>query len=248
MEPLTFISVFVIGFIASMINAVAGTASGVFALPVLMLMGLPPHLAIATFKFGCIGGTSAQIYRFNKAKVIAKKYLPTLLVFAVIGSALGASVLVRISSELLSKIIAIAVLISIPFILLGRTGLERRAKAKKSIVFGYAWFFLLFIYDGIIGLLGGAFAAILFMYYFGLTMIESNATKQVVFLVTLIVTVAILYISGYVNVFYGIAMLLGMIAGGYLGAHIVVKKGSNKLVRYAFVAAVIVSAIKLLFF
>jgi uncharacterized membrane protein YfcA len=59
--------------------------------------------------------------------------------------------------------------------------------------------------------------------------------------------VIIFAFSGLIAYGAGIALLLGMVIGGYLGAHIAIKKG-DLFVKLAFSVIVAISGLKLLFF
>ena len=85
------------------------------------------------------------------------------------------------------------------------------------------------------------------MYFFGVTIIESNATHRIPWLIGTIIALSVFMYNGIVNYSSGIALCLGMAIGGYLGAHTAVKKG-NQWVKAFFTVIVIISAIKILFF
>jgi uncharacterized membrane protein YfcA len=81
----------------------------------------------------------------------------------------------------------------------------------------------------------------------GLTFIEANALDKLIWLINPVISVIIFALKGIIYYQIGIVLLLGMVIGGYLGAHTAIKKG-NKFVKLAFSVVVIASAIKLLFF
>lgn len=247
MDITTILAIFGIGFLGSFVNAVSTTGSAAIILPALMLLGVPPHVAIASFRFGCVGANVSQIYKYYKARKIAYKFLPVLITLSVTGAIIGTYFLIKIPSETLSKLVALLILATIPFIFLKKMGLTKKIKSKRSIRTGYVMFFLLYIYNGLIGIMAGFFAAIMLVYYFGLTFVESIATKQTAFMFALFVGITILYLAGHFNLLYGILLFLGMMAGGWAGAHTVLKKGNN-FVRYAVIIVVAFFALKLLFF
>jgi len=112
---------------------------------------------------------------------------------------------------------------------------------------GYAGYFFNAIYDGFFGAASGLIAVYTLVVSFGYTFIEANALDKFAFLFTLIPSLALFMFSGIVNYEVGLVLLAGMLVGGYLGAHVAIKKG-NKFVKLMFSLIVIASAFKLLFF
>ena len=85
------------------------------------------------------------------------------------------------------------------------------------------------------------------MIAFGYTIIEANATNNIPWILLAISSFIIFAINGIVDYKIGTILLLGMITGGYIGAHVAIKKG-DKWVKTLFAVLVIISGIKLLFF
>ncbi|MCK5042613.1 MAG: sulfite exporter TauE/SafE family protein, partial [Candidatus Aenigmarchaeota archaeon] len=85
------------------------------------------------------------------------------------------------------------------------------------------------------------------MYFFGFTIIQSNATSIIPWFVMSITSLIIFIINGLVVYQVGISLFAGMLVGGYLGAQTAIKKG-NRWVKIIFLAVVFVSAVKILFF
>jgi len=95
---------------------------------------------------------------------------------------------------------------------------------------------------------GGAAATVIFfvmMFFFGMTLNRANATIKLPGLLLGISTLLIFALHGIVNWVYGIVLFLGMLIGGYVGAHTALKKG-NAWVKVVFVVVVLLSAAKLI--
>ncbi|MEA2003921.1 MAG: sulfite exporter TauE/SafE family protein [archaeon] len=100
------------------------------------------------------------------------------------------------------------------------------------------------------GFFGGGAGTLMFyilMYFFGFTIIQANATSIIPWFVMSITSLIIFIINGIVVYQVGISLFAGMLAGGYLGAHIAIRKG-DRWVRIIFLAVVLASAVKILFF
>jgi hypothetical protein len=112
---------------------------------------------------------------------------------------------------------------------------------------GFLLYFLIAVYDGFLGAGAGFLIAYLFIFVFGLTYIEANATEKIPFLFNAIVSISVFAGHHIINYPFGIAMMAGTLIGGYIGANTAVKRG-DKFVRIAFIIIVVVSEIKFIFF
>ncbi|MBT3406877.1 sulfite exporter TauE/SafE family protein [Candidatus Woesearchaeota archaeon] len=245
-EIFTLITVFLIGIAASYIGAIAG-GGGLISIPFLIFTGLPPHVAIATNKLGALGLNIAVIPKFWKEKQIVWKYVLPFTIIGIFGAFIGASLLIQINKDAITKVVGILILLLLPlFFLKKELGTKRIKVGKVKLFFGYIAYTLLMIFGGFFGA-AGAIRSFILMYFFGVTIIESNATHRIPWLIGTIIALSVFMYNGIVNYSSGIALCLGMAIGGYLGAHTAVKKG-NQWVKAFFTVIVIISAIKILFF
>ena len=83
------------------------------------------------------------------------------------------------------------------------------------------------------------------MWFFGLTIIEAGATAMLPSMISNLMAVGIFAFNGIIDYQFGIALFLGMLTGGRLGAMFAVKKG-NAWVKFIFVFIVLVLVIKLI--
>ncbi len=246
MEIIPLILTFFIGVAASFIGAMVGSG-GLISIPFLIFLGLPPHVAIATNKLGATGLHIGATKKFLKEKTIVWKYVIPLIIVDTLGLLVGTQILISIDEKLLSIIVGIILLVLLPLIFIHkRTGVERTDKSKMMITIGYVTLFFIGIWSGFFG--GGAatFMQFAMMYFFGMTIIDISSTIRLPALVADIIGVAIFAVYGIINFQLGIALFLGMLVGGYLGAHTMIKKG-NGFVKILLAVVVVASAIKLLF-
>ena len=57
--------IFFVGMLASVMGTLIG-GSSLFTIPTLILLGLPPHVAIGTDRFGIMGIAIAGWYKFHR--------------------------------------------------------------------------------------------------------------------------------------------------------------------------------------
>ncbi|MFH0830106.1 MAG: sulfite exporter TauE/SafE family protein [Candidatus Aenigmatarchaeota archaeon] len=249
MDILMLVATFFIGVASLFLGSVAGGGGGLLSLPFLIFMGLPPQIAIGTNRFGTLGHLSTS-YKFYKEKKIIFKHALPLAAVGIVGAFLGAQLLLQINEALLSKLVGGLILLMVPTLFLGLgkgRGLERKNVPEKRRLAGYAGYFFVAIYDGFFGAAAGLIAVYTLVLSLGYTFIEANALDKFAFLFALIPSLGLFMLSGIVNYEVGLVLLAGMLVGGYLGAHVAIKKG-NKFVKLMFSVVVIASALKLLFF
>lgn len=246
-EITTLIIVFIVGLLSSILGAMVGSG-GLISIPMLIIFGLPTNVSIATNKFGGVGLSIGAIIKFYKEKKINWKYVPQFLLISLVGAVIGSYSLLWINKELLDKLVGIIILIMLVLFLIDKKlGLKKIKTSKAKKMVGYFVYFLITIFGAFFG--GGAGTLIIYSltYFFGFTLIESNATDIVPWFFLCLFSLIILSFNGVVDYYYGITLFLGMLIGGYIGAHIAVKKG-NKWVKAVFTIVAFLSAIKIMFF
>lgn len=241
-----YVGIFTIGFIASLVNAIAGGGGGIISIPFLIFSGLPPHFAIATNRFGALGMGMSTIYKYFKNKQIIFHYLFPLAFVGIVGSLIGANILVRINPVFLKKLIAILILMIIPIIFLkSQIGINRKSVSIKSKITSYVSYFFISIYDSFFGVGSGLLAIFSLTSLLGITFLEANATEKVAWILNATISVIIFASYGLINYKIGIVLLVGMFVGGYTGASIALRKG-NDFVKVFLSFVIIITVIKLL--
>lgn len=232
--------------ISSILGSLVGGAS-LLLIPSLIFIGLPPQVAIATDKFGSIGNALSAFYKFTMAGKIQWKYVPVLAFFSLVGSLIGANILLSINPKILQNAIGIILLILLPIIFLKKDiGVKSRSPTSFKIAIGLILYLIVQIFSGFFGGVGPIIFYILII-TFGFTIIEANATQTIPILVLFISSLTIFALNGIIDYKVGAVLLVGMTIGGYIGAHIALKKG-DKWVKDLFALLVVILSIKLLFF
>lgn len=244
-EIITLLLISIIGIATGFFDSVIG-AGGLISVPSLMFLGLPPQTAIATDRFGTLGQTATALVKYWKAKKIVWKYVPVLAAISFVGSLIGANILLNIDLKLLEKFIGVLMLVLLPVILLKRDiGIRQTKKSNAMIAIGLLAYFLIMIYGGLFGQGTGPILVYALTFFLGFTMIEVIATGVIPWLVLSISSVAIFALNGIINYEVGAVLLVSMAIGGYIGAHVALKKG-DLWVKRLFALFVIIFAAKLL--
>ncbi|MFH1409188.1 MAG: sulfite exporter TauE/SafE family protein [Nanoarchaeota archaeon] len=247
MELIQLILIFVVGFGASFIGSIVG-GGGLVTIPLLIFIGLPPQIAVATNKFGSIGMSSGAMSAFWRARKIQWNYVIPFSILSVVGASVGANILVNIDDAILEKAIGIIILALVPlFFLKKHLGVQRGNPGWRKKTAGYLLYGLVAIWGGFFGGGSGIMILTVITIFFGMPLINANATNKIPFLLASLTAVFIFAINGIIDLWIGAVLLVSMYLGGMVGATTAVKRG-NKWVKGLFILVIVVSAIKLLFF
>ncbi|MFA5051586.1 MAG: sulfite exporter TauE/SafE family protein [Patescibacteria group bacterium] len=246
MTIITLLIILLIGVLSGFVGAIAG-GGGLISIPFLLFLGIPPQITLATNKFGGMGLSLGALYKFIKEKKIVWRYAIALSIVGTAASFIGSRILLTIETDLLQKIIGILLLALVPTIFFKKDfGLEERVTSSNSKTLGYLFYFFLSILASFFGGMGALLMSVV-IYFFGMTMITGNATELVSYTIFSVAAVIIFAAHHIIDYRAGIALFIGMLVGGYVGAHLAIKKG-DAWVKYVFAVVIVVSAVKILFF
>ena len=241
------ILVYVVGFVGSTFGTLVGGA-GLIVVPTLIFLGLPSQMAIATSQFGGSGSAIFGLYEFHRKKLVNVKLGLFLGMTAVVGSFIGANLVLRVNPLTLRIFIAGAtLLILLIFVIKPQTGIRETAKKPSALRYATGLFFAFFlgIYGGFYGVSLGTFMSYLLILGFGQTFLESAATRKIIGLLLILVALSVFIAHKVVSYPLGIALFLGSGTGSYLGAHFSDRIG-NVWIKRLFFVVVCIMAIKLI--
>lgn len=212
----------VIFLAASIISVISGSTS-LITVPAMLVFGIEPHTAIATNMLGLtlmsIGGTVSFIGK----GVIATQRLPLLLVLTLIGSILGALLVLVVAPRSISLIISIAMVVVALLSIFKRDAGRLPAAGEGSRIaefFGYAATFILGIYGGFFS---GGYVTLLTATYvmlFRMTFIQAIATTKLINVFSSLVATLIFAHQGIVDYYLGLILGLAMFIGGIIGGQL----------------------------
>jgi uncharacterized membrane protein YfcA len=241
------VAAFFIGFVAAFIGAIA-TGGGLISIPGLMFLGAGPVSAIATSRLNLIAGGISAVLRFRKNNTVQWKYIPQLFIIALAAGVVGPRLLLDIDENLVQHLLGATFLIMLPILWIDRdlgTVSVVRSPRRKSV--GYLALTLSMLYMTMFGGGAGIFLVYAFVYFFGMNVTEANATGLTIALVATLVSLVTYIHGGAIEWSLGIPLMLGGMFGGYLGAHMALKKGT-KWVKVILSVVILISGVKLLLF
>ncbi|WP_405206515.1 sulfite exporter TauE/SafE family protein [Aquimarina sp. LLG6339-5] len=245
-ETLLLILLVIVGFIAGVINTIAGGGS-LLTLPMLIFMGLPPAIANGTNRIGIFIQSITSVAGFKSKGIKPSIFSVYLGLSALIGSLIGAKIAIDIKGETFNKILAIVMLIVVLFMVfkpkVNLVDFTERIQGKYR-VYSIIIFFIIGIYGGFIQAGVGIFILLALSTINRMSLVSSNAVKALVVFIYTIGALIIFAYNSQINYLYGFVLAFGNASGGWIASRWSVKKGDG-IVKVFLVIMVIAMAIKL---
>ncbi len=233
-------------FVAGWVDVVAG-GGGLITIPAMLLVGMPPTVALATNKLqGSSGVLVATIYFIRKGAINLKENKVMLLTtFA--GSVFGGWLLLRSDTKVLGAVLPILLISMGLYFLLSKKVGDVDRKGKISIgLFAVSVAPFLGFYDGFFGPGTGTFMTLGFVALCGYNIARATANAKILNLTSSMS--ALIYFTVFGEIYWeaGFLMMGGQILGAYIGAKMVLEKGAT-LIRPVVSAVCFLTSAKLLY-
>ncbi len=229
-------------FGAGMLNALAG--GGTFlTLPALLFVGLPPVSANTTSTAAVLPGYASAAFGFRHTLTqISRRRLVTLIAATIVGSIIGANLLLETSNDVFKTLAPFLILFATGLFLLGpkmRQWIEKRGSSNAVGLVGMG---VLSSYGGYFnGGLGIALITVLSLSG-SKDLNEANGLKSLLSVVITVVSVCVYTLSGSIDWSTSIGMMLFCAAGGYSGARLALTLPANLLRHFIVVLGLLMSA------
>ena len=247
MDVLKLLIIFFVGLGSSFIGTLVG-GSSLITIPVLILLGLSPHSAIATDRMGVTGIGIAGLYKFHQKGLVNYKIGFVTGIPILVGAFIGANLVLRISPSTLKKIIAVITVSVLALIVLQpKLGIEKtqRSLRTRDFLVGIFLSLLVGIYGGFYGAGAATFVVYILIFVFGQTFLESAGTLKIGSIaMTATATLTFAY-HGVIHYPLAIAMFMGSFIGSFTGAHYSDRIG-NVWLKRLFIGIVLIVVINLL--
>lgn len=244
-----YVLAIVAGFVAGIINTVAGSGS-LITLPVLIFLGLPATVANGTNRIGVILQNSVAGLSFSRSKVLDLRGALILSLPAILGSILGAQIAVNLDEEMMERVIG-AVMVIMLFVIWLRP--QRWLEGKLLTLSGpvnlpqIISMFAIGVYGGFIQAGVGIFLLAALVLFIGYDLVRANAVKIVIILIFTLFSLLVFARNDQVNWGMGVLLGCGNMLGAWLAARLTVTRGAI-WVRQLLLATVALSAAYLLGF
>lgn len=256
MDPLDLLLIAAVGLASGAINTVAGGGS-LITLPVMIVLGLPPHVANGTNRVGIALQSAAAGLQFHKEKALDLSLALRLILPACLGAVAGAACSVELDEALFEKLVAVLMILVLGVMLARDSSWykkrrdERRARDGANSASPTPVWVQVLVFTGI-GFYGGFLqAGVGFFLLAGLNLvsdldlIKANAVKVILVLAYTLLAIPVFAWHGQIDWVAGAALAAGSMLGGWLGTKMTVSWGPA-FVRVILIAAVIASSSHLL--
>jgi uncharacterized membrane protein YfcA len=239
-----YFALFAVGFVAAVINVIAGGGS-FLTLPLLIFLGLPASIANGTNRVGVLAQNVSAVVGFHRHKVLPLPWAISVSIPAMAGAAIGVWAALNVPEVAFRRILSIVMLAVTFFTLLHRGGTGRRRSEPRSARHPtmIAGFFFTGLYGGFLQA-GVGFLALAMTTLAGLDLVRGNAVKVFAVMLLTLLSLAVFAGTGHVDWPAGIALALGNLLGGVVGVRVAVLKG-QKWLEHVVTVAIVVFAVLL---
>lgn len=249
MNGLEHVALFVVSLVANLFSAFSGGGAGLIQLPVLIFLGLPFAIALATHKVASVALGIGATLRHLKEGGLERRLVIQILAFGLPGVVLGASVILQVPER--PAEVALGILtagLGLYSWLNPGLGQDVRQvnRDQRGVVIGGTVLFAIGALNGSLTSGTGLFVTLWLVRWFGLDYRRAIAYTLILVGVFWNGTGALtLGILGEIRWSWLPALLLGSLLGGYLGAHLAIKSG-NRLIKRAFEIVTLLVGLKLI--
>ncbi len=240
---------FVAALAANGFSALSGGGAGLIQFPMLIFLGLPFAIALATHKIATVFLGLGAAIRHLRESHLERRVSLVILAAGLPGVVLGAATILRVPERPATLVLgALTMGLGVYSVLKPRLGMEYRPhnQTGRGLVFGALGLFAVGFMNGSITSGSGLFLTLWLIRHFGLD--YKRAVAYTMMLGGVFWNGAgalVLGVLGTVAWSWMPALLLGAVIGGYLGSHMAITKG-NLWVKRAFEIATIAIGLKLL--
>jgi uncharacterized membrane protein YfcA len=240
---------FLISLVANMFSAFAGGGAGLLQLPVLIFLGLPFGVALATHKIASVAlGVGATIRHLREGG-LRRQFVLFILATGVPGVLLGASLILQVPGRYAEIALGVLTLgLGIYSVAKGQMGLteQPRNRTGRGLWIGGVGLFGIGILNGSLTSGTGLFVTLWLVRWFGADYRQAVAYTLVLVGVFWNGSGAVaLGILGEVQWNWLPALLAGSLLGGFAGAHLAILKG-NRWIKRAFEVVTLLVGLKLI--
>lgn len=231
---------------AGALDAVGG-GGGLVTVPALLAAGLPPHMALGTNKGQSVFGSLAAMFRYSRAGLIDKRAARFAFPLSVLGSIAGVMLALLLPSDVLRPVVLVLLVVAGVVVALARpaaapgapSGSPRRADAIwAAAALGIG------AYDGFFGPGTGTFLILVAVALLHRPMMRATADAKVVNFGSNLAALVVFASRGAVAWNIALPMVGTQLLGGFLGAHLAVRRG-DRFIRAVVLVVVLALIVKI---
>ncbi len=235
------------GFVAGIVNTIAGGGS-FLTLPALMFFcGLEPKLANGTNRVAILLSSASAAATFHRHGHLDKQLALRLAIPTLAGVPFGAWLAIHLPADAFQPIFGgLFLCMAVLLVVNPKRLTEKSALSPRAEIFVTPLFFCIGVY---VGFIQAGMGVLLLM---GMSLIRSgdlvgaNAIKNLIGFSVTLVAMLFFVVYGLVEWLPGLLMAAGNVVGGVVGAKLAINKG-NKLIVAFLIVVMVATGIQLLF-
>lgn len=235
-------------FLGGFVDAIAG-GGGLITLPAYLLAGLPAHNAIATNKLSSCCGTAVSCFRFLKNKSIVIQLIFPTVVSALVGSSIGARLILMVSDQYIKYFLLFALPIVAYLVVFRQNTIEVTEQSiisrKKQYTIAIIASFIIGIYDGFYGPGTGTFLVLALTGLAKIPVKEATGNTKSINLASNVAALVTFLMNGKILILLGLTAAVFSMAGNYIGSGMVLKNGT-KIIRPIIIMVLVLLLLKIL--
>ncbi len=243
------IILFAASLAANFFSALSGGGAGLIQFPVLIFLGLPFGVALATHKVASVALGLGATLRHLKESHLDRRFSLIILGAGLPGVVLGAATILQVPEKLATLLLgALTFSLGLYSIFKPRLGMDfaPRNNAGLPLLSGMLGLFVVGFLNGSITSGTGLFLTLWLIHHFGLDYKRAVAYTLILCGVVWNGTGAlVLGVLGTIAWDWMPALLAGSLIGGYLGSHVAIRKG-NLWIKRSFEIVTILIGLKLM--
>lgn len=247
LTPKEFLIVCPLVFLAGLLDAIAG-GGALISIPAYLIAGIPVHTAIATNKLSASFGATASATRFMKNKMVNYRLGIPSVVFAIIGSTIGANISMLVDESIMIKVLFVVLPVTALIVLNKKIFHDYPGKElvadRRTFIIVMTVAFVIGVYDGFFGPGAGTFTIICFNLFGKMNLTNANAQTKLINLTTTVTALVVFLINGQVIILLGITAGVCNMLGSWIGAGLAMTKGA-RIIKPALIVVLILLAVKI---
>ena len=216
-----------VGLVAGWLNVMAGGGS-LLTIPVMLFMGIPGPVANGTNRIGILMQNISAVTTFFTKGHSDFKLGFSLAIAASFGAIGGAMIGVKLDGEWFDRLLALTMIVVMLFMATGKkisTNNHENDNQPNQLMLGHVLMIGAGFWGGLIQVGVGFILMPILHRVMGFDLVKVNMYK--VFVVLVYTVVALIVFASQIEILWvtGFALAVGMMIGGWMGAHTTVKKG-----------------------
>jgi uncharacterized protein len=235
------------GFAAGLLDSIVG-GGGLILTPAMLNLhpGLSILQTISTQRTSSIAGTSVAAWNYFRHVVVERRIIIPACLAALCSSAIGVQFAKRIDQDALKLIVLVICVLLAVYTVFRRdlgTREDRRFAPRQEAWVAAGIGATCGFYNGLIGPGTGTLLVFAFVSVIGLDFLKSSAVSKISNTAADLASWTVLALGGFVQWLLAIPLVIGNMAGSYVGSHLAIRRG-DRFLRAVFLGVVVLLAMR----